>query len=175
LISHRRTRPTRRRRWGEVSGGYAASDFSPPAKTYVAIPAKMIVAAQEIHEPGDLADYLYALSARRCVHRVQFLFKNLGSCEYMPCALPNSIGVQKGTIMPEQDDIFDAIVEFNRSYLTLALRLLRADREEAKRQLGMSDETASIVSALTPAQIEVLSERRELFCEFRSESSPGRT
>lgn len=76
--------------------------------------------------------------------------------------------------MAEQDDIFDAIVEFNRSYLTLAQRLLRADREAAKQQLGMSDKMASIVAALTPAQIEVLAERRELFCEFRAESSPGR-
>ncbi|MDP9652039.1 hypothetical protein J2793_007514, partial [Paraburkholderia caledonica] len=32
--------------WGELSGGYAASDFSPPAKTFAATPAKMIVALQ---------------------------------------------------------------------------------------------------------------------------------
>ncbi|RQR28819.1 MULTISPECIES: flagellar transcriptional regulator FlhD [unclassified Burkholderia] len=76
--------------------------------------------------------------------------------------------------MPEQDDIFDAIAEFNRSYLTLAQRLLQADREAAKQQLGMSDETAAIVAELTPAQIDELAERRELFCEFRAESSPGR-
>ncbi|KHK57086.1 flagellar transcriptional regulator FlhD [Burkholderia sp. A9] len=76
--------------------------------------------------------------------------------------------------MPEQDDIFDAIAEFNRSYLTLAQRLLRVDRAAAKQQLGMSDETASLVAALTPAQIEMLAERRELFCEFRAEASPGR-
>ncbi|MGU4701475.1 flagellar transcriptional regulator FlhD [Burkholderia cepacia] len=75
--------------------------------------------------------------------------------------------------MPEHDDIFDAIAEFNRSYLTLALRLLQADREAAQQQLGMSDEAAALVVALTPAQIDVLAERRELFCEFRAESSPA--
>lgn len=75
--------------------------------------------------------------------------------------------------MPEQDDIFDAIAEFNRSYLALAQRLLRADHEAAKQQLGMSDEAASIVAALTPAQIDELAEHHELFCEFRAESSPG--
>ncbi|HDR9004597.1 flagellar transcriptional regulator FlhD [Burkholderia vietnamiensis] len=75
--------------------------------------------------------------------------------------------------MAEQDDVFDAIAEFNRSYLTLAQRLLNADREVAKQQLGMSDEVASIVAGLTPEQIEVLADRRELFCEFRDESSPG--
>jgi flagellar transcriptional activator FlhD len=37
----------------------------------------------------------------------------------------------------------------------------------------MSDEVASIVAGLTPEQIEVLADRRELFCEFRDESSPG--
>ncbi|RQR24886.1 flagellar transcriptional regulator FlhD [Burkholderia sp. Bp9143] len=76
--------------------------------------------------------------------------------------------------MAKQNEIFDAIAEFNRSYLTLAQRLLQADREAAKQQLGMSDETASIVAALTPAQIDVLAERHELFCEFRAEFSPGR-
>ncbi|RQS05930.1 flagellar transcriptional regulator FlhD [Burkholderia sp. Bp8998] len=76
--------------------------------------------------------------------------------------------------MAKPNDIFDAIAEFNRSYLTLAQRLLQADREAAKKQLGMSDETASIVAALTPAQIDVLAARRELFCEFRAEYAPGR-
>ncbi|MEM5279380.1 hypothetical protein VSR17_31030, partial [Cupriavidus taiwanensis] len=42
----RRTRPTRRRRWRKLSGGYAASEFPPPAKMFVATPDKMIVAAQ---------------------------------------------------------------------------------------------------------------------------------
>ncbi|MGF6267461.1 hypothetical protein OKW49_008455 [Paraburkholderia youngii] len=42
-ISHRKTPLLRRRRWFVVSGGYAASDSSPPAKVMVKGPAKVIV------------------------------------------------------------------------------------------------------------------------------------
>jgi hypothetical protein len=42
-ISHRKTPLFRRRRWFVVSGGYAASDSSPPAKVIVKGPAKVIV------------------------------------------------------------------------------------------------------------------------------------
>jgi hypothetical protein len=44
--SHPMTPSSRRRRWFVVSGGYAASDSSPPAKTIVNQPDKIIVGAQ---------------------------------------------------------------------------------------------------------------------------------
>ncbi|WP_221624197.1 hypothetical protein, partial [Burkholderia stagnalis] len=43
-ISHPKTPSARRRRWGGVSGGYAACATAPPAKTIVVKPAKIIVA-----------------------------------------------------------------------------------------------------------------------------------
>ncbi|WP_338641654.1 flagellar transcriptional regulator FlhD [Burkholderia pyrrocinia] len=76
--------------------------------------------------------------------------------------------------MTGQGDIFDAIAEFNRAYLVLAQRMLRIDREEGKRQLGISDEIAASIVSLTLAQIDELAAGGELVCEFRAESAPGR-
>ncbi|BBA44189.1 flagellar transcriptional regulator FlhD [Burkholderia contaminans] len=76
--------------------------------------------------------------------------------------------------MTGQGDIFDAIAEFNRAYLVLAQRMLRADYEQGKRQLGISDDIAASIVALTPHQIEAIAASGELFCEFRIENAPGR-
>ncbi|RQV08779.1 flagellar transcriptional regulator FlhD [Burkholderia cenocepacia] len=76
--------------------------------------------------------------------------------------------------MTEQGDIFDAIAEFNRAYLMLAQRMLRAHYEEGKRQLGISDESAASIVALTADQIDELAASGELVCEFRAENAPGR-
>ncbi|KHK57081.1 flagellar transcriptional regulator FlhD [Burkholderia sp. A9] len=75
--------------------------------------------------------------------------------------------------MAELHDISDAITEFNRSYLMLAKWLLLANRDEATRQLGISERTASRIAALTLAQIDHLAARGKLFCEFRDECAPG--
>ncbi|WP_423760089.1 flagellar transcriptional regulator FlhD [Burkholderia sp. NLJ2] len=76
--------------------------------------------------------------------------------------------------MTGQGDIFDVIAEFNRAYLVLAQRMLRIDREEGKRQLGISDEIAASIVSLTLEQIDELATGGELVCEFRAESAPGR-
>ncbi|AOI61774.1 flagellar transcriptional regulator FlhD [Burkholderia diffusa] len=76
--------------------------------------------------------------------------------------------------MTGHGDIFDAIAEFNRAYLALAQRILRIDFEQGKRQLGISDEMAASIDALTPDQIDELAARGELVCEFRAENAPGR-
>jgi len=47
-ISHPKTPSDRRRRWGGVSGGYAASAIAPPAKIIAVKPAKIIVAVYDI-------------------------------------------------------------------------------------------------------------------------------
>ena len=75
--------------------------------------------------------------------------------------------------MAEQLDISDAIAEFNRSYLMLAKWLLLVNRDEATRQLGISDTTASRIASLTLAQIDHLASRGKLFSEFRHECAPG--
>jgi len=43
-ISHPKTPSVWRRRWDDVSGGYAASAIAPPAKVIVVKPVKIIVA-----------------------------------------------------------------------------------------------------------------------------------
>ncbi|MBN3788762.1 flagellar transcriptional regulator FlhD [Burkholderia sp. Ac-20353] len=76
--------------------------------------------------------------------------------------------------MAEQDDISDAIEAFNLSYLGLVQKMLRIDRDETMRQLGISNKTASWIAALTPAQIEELASSSEVVCELRAEAVPGR-
>lgn len=76
--------------------------------------------------------------------------------------------------MAEEHDISDAITEFNRSYLMLAKWLLLANRDEATRQLGISEKTASRIASLTLAQIDHLAMHGKLLCEFRDGLAPGR-
>ncbi|MCA7953643.1 flagellar transcriptional regulator FlhD [Burkholderia seminalis] len=85
-----------------------------------------------------------------------------------------TIAVGSGAVMTERGDIFDAIAEFNRAYLVLAQRILRIDYEQGKRQLGISDEIAASIDALTLDQIDELAAGGELVCEFRAENAPGR-
>ncbi|KUZ97750.1 flagellar transcriptional regulator FlhD [Burkholderia latens] len=76
--------------------------------------------------------------------------------------------------MTGQGDIFDAIAQFNRAYLALAQRMLLTDYEQGRRQLGISDEIAASIVALTAVQIDELAASGELVCEFRAENAPGR-
>ncbi|WP_260449362.1 flagellar transcriptional regulator FlhD [Burkholderia seminalis] len=85
-----------------------------------------------------------------------------------------TIAVGSGAVMTGRGDIFDAIAEFNRAYLVLAQRILRIDYEQGKRQLGISDEIAASIDALTLDQIDELAAGGELVCEFRAENAPGR-
>ena len=52
------------------------------------------------------------------------------------------------------DQILAEIREANLSYLMLAQSLIRADREQALYRLGVSEETATLIGTLSPAQIE---------------------
>jgi flagellar transcriptional activator FlhD len=51
------------------------------------------------------------------------------------------------------EQILAEIREANLSYLMLAQSLIRADREQALFRLGVSEETANLIGALTPAQM----------------------
>ncbi|MDE1180433.1 flagellar transcriptional regulator FlhD [Paraburkholderia sp.] len=76
--------------------------------------------------------------------------------------------------MAEKKDILDAIFEFNKSYLLLAQRMLKNDREQGKRMLGVSDSMANRIMSLTVAEIEALSDSSDLVCQLRAENAPGR-
>ena len=65
------------------------------------------------------------------------------------------------------EQILTEIREANLSYLMLAQNLIRADREEALFRLGLSEETASLIEVLTPAQMMRIAAGNTLLCRFR--------
>ena len=65
------------------------------------------------------------------------------------------------------DQILAEIREANLSYLMLAQSLIRADREQALYRLGISEESASLIALLTPAQMMKISACNSLLCRMR--------
>jgi flagellar transcriptional activator FlhD len=65
------------------------------------------------------------------------------------------------------DQILAEIREANLSYLMLAQSLIRGDRDQALYRLGISEETANMISALTPAQVVKIAQGNTLLCRFR--------
>ena len=57
--------------------------------------------------------------------------------------------------------------ELNLSYLILAQRMLREDRESGMYRLGLSVKVANIIVQLTMAQVVRLSASATLLCRFR--------
>ena len=65
------------------------------------------------------------------------------------------------------DQILSEIREANLSYLMLAQSLVRSDREQALFRLGVSEETATLINTLTPAQMMKIAGGNTLLCRFR--------
>ena len=65
------------------------------------------------------------------------------------------------------DQILNEIREANLSYLMLAQSLIRTDREQALYRLGISEESASLIGLLTPAQMMKIAAGNTLLCRFR--------
>jgi flagellar transcriptional activator FlhD len=65
------------------------------------------------------------------------------------------------------EQILAEIREANLSYLMLAQSLVRIDREQALFRLGVSEETATMIGALTPAQMMKIATGNTLLCRFR--------
>jgi flagellar transcriptional activator FlhD len=65
------------------------------------------------------------------------------------------------------EQILAEIREANLSYLMLAQSLVRSDKEQALFRLGVSEETASLIGALTPAQMMKIATGNTLLCRFR--------
>ena len=59
------------------------------------------------------------------------------------------------------------IREANLSYLMLAQSLIRSDREQALYRLGISEDTATLIGTLSPAQIMKIASGNTLLCAFR--------
>jgi flagellar transcriptional activator FlhD len=67
----------------------------------------------------------------------------------------------------DNDQILAEIREANLSYLMLAQTLIRSDREQALFRLGISEDNASLLATLTPAQMMKIAAGNTLLCRFR--------
>jgi flagellar transcriptional activator FlhD len=65
------------------------------------------------------------------------------------------------------EQILAEIREANLSYLMLAQTLIRSDREQALFRLGISEDNASLLVTLTPAQMMKIAAGNTLLCRFR--------
>jgi len=65
------------------------------------------------------------------------------------------------------EQLLAQIREANMTYLMLAQNLIRQDKAEALFRLGMSEEAANMISALSPAQIMRIASTNMLLCRFR--------
>ena len=59
------------------------------------------------------------------------------------------------------------IREANLTYLMLAQNLIRKDKVEAQFRLGISEESADLLVALSPAQLSKIASSNMLLCRFR--------
>ena len=59
------------------------------------------------------------------------------------------------------------IRDANLTYLMLAQNLIRRDKAEALFRLGISEESADLISTLSPAQILKIASGTMLLCRFR--------
>lgn len=65
------------------------------------------------------------------------------------------------------DQMLNEIREANMTYLMLAQNLIRQDKAEALFRLGMSEDAADLISALSPAQVMRIASGNMLLCRFR--------
>jgi flagellar transcriptional activator FlhD len=65
------------------------------------------------------------------------------------------------------DQILAEIREANLSYLMLAQTLIRTDRDQALFRLGLSEDSAAMIAALTPAQMMKIASGSTLLCRMR--------
>lgn len=65
------------------------------------------------------------------------------------------------------EQLLAQIREANMTYLMLAQNLIRQDKAEALFRLGMSEDAANMISALSPAQVMRIASTNMLLCRFR--------
>jgi flagellar transcriptional activator FlhD len=66
-----------------------------------------------------------------------------------------------------QDKLLNEIREANLTYLMLAQNLILQDKAEALFRLGMTEEAADLLGALSTAQILKIASGNMLLCRFR--------
>lgn len=65
------------------------------------------------------------------------------------------------------EQLLTEIREANLTYLMLAQSLIRRDKAEALFRLGISEESADMISILSPAQVMKIASSSMLLCRFR--------
>ncbi len=65
------------------------------------------------------------------------------------------------------EQLLDEVREVNLAYLVLAQHMIRADKAQAMYRLGVSEEVATIVDQLSPAQLMKIAGANQLICRFR--------
>jgi flagellar transcriptional activator FlhD len=66
-----------------------------------------------------------------------------------------------------QEQVLSEIREANLSYLMLAQSLIRNDPAQALYRLGVSEDTARLISTLSPAQMMKIAAGNTLLCRMR--------
>ncbi len=69
--------------------------------------------------------------------------------------------------MQTEDKMMAEIRETNLAYLILAQSLIRTDRVQALYRLGLSEELADLIGALSPAQLLKIAQSNMVICRFR--------
>ena len=69
----------------------------------------------------------------------------------------------------DNDQLLNEIREANLTYLMLAQTLIRKDKAEALFRLGLTEESADLMAALSPAQLLKISSTNMLLCRFRAD------
>jgi flagellar transcriptional activator FlhD len=65
------------------------------------------------------------------------------------------------------NQLHEEIKEANFSYMLLAQQMIREDKASAIFRLGISEELATLIDGLSPAQILKMSTSNMLLCSFR--------
>ena len=73
----------------------------------------------------------------------------------------------EGTQSMNTGKLFDEIRDANLNYLLLAQSLIREDRDAAIYRLGVSDDLAELLQALSPAQLMKIASSTTLLCRLR--------
>ena len=69
----------------------------------------------------------------------------------------------------DNEQLVNEIREANLTYLMLAQRLIRGDKAEALFRLGLTEESADLLVALSPAQLLKIASTNMLLCRFRAD------
>ncbi len=75
----------------------------------------------------------------------------------------------EGNLIMNTEQVLSEIRESNLSYLMLAQSLIRSDRDQALFRLGVSEDTAMLIGALTTAQMMKIASGNTLLCRMRSD------